>query len=275
MFSLFFFFCKGGNNDNNHQKESRRPDKNFENRRYGTGRTASQYDNSERYNSKTEYFSDKYASDDRPSPSSSNHNRWSSNGHHQNSRSDNHYNSYQNNHQSNHHFSDRNENSDNGPKHGSRSQKEKRTGDYHGKKFDEFKANRNTKTANIKFDFTNCSQREKLIREIDAGKLECLVCCEMIKPYQSTWACPNCFHIIHLSCVIKWAASSKSEEGWRCCACQNINKVVPHEYFCFCGKLKNPQYNRSDVAHSCGESCGRSDGCEHRCTQLCHPGKLI
>lgn len=123
-----------------------------------------------------------------------------------------------------------------------------------------------------KLDFSNFSQREKLIREIDAGRLECLVCCEMIKPFHSVWSCMNCYHIIHLNCVIKWAASSKSEEGWRCCACQNITKTVPRDYYCFCGKLKNPQYNRNDVAHSCGDTCGRTENCPHSCTQLCHPG---
>lgn len=129
----------------------------------------------------------------------------------------------------------------------------------------------------MKFDSANCSQREKLTREIDGGRLECLVCYDKIKPYQSVWSCTNCFHIMHLNCIIKWAESSKSEEGWRCCACQNISKTLPREYYCFCGKTKNPQYNRNDmasVAHSCGEVCGRIDreNCPHPCTQLCHPG---
>lgn len=134
------------------------------------------------------------------------------------------------------------------------------------------KPNRNGKSNVIKIDLVNCSQREKLSREIDTGRLECLVCYDMIKPYTSVWSCPNCYHIMHLNCIIKWAESSKSEEGWRCCACQNITKNLPREYFCFCGKAKNPQYNRNDMAHSCGETCGRSENCPHPCTQLCHPG---
>lgn len=133
---------------------------------------------------------------------------------------------------------------------------------------DDQKSNRNNQK---EFD-NSSSQRERLIREIDSGKLECLVCCEKIKPFHPTWSCPNCYHIIHLNCISKWAASSKSDEGWRCCACQNVNKAVPRTYYCFCGKEKNPQYNRNDVAHTCGNVCGRSDNCEHRCTQLCHPG---
>lgn len=134
------------------------------------------------------------------------------------------------------------------------------------------KPNRNGKTNGIKIDSANCSQREKLSREIDAGRLECLVCYDMIKPYSSVWSCPNCYHIMHLNCIIKWAESSKSEEGWRCCACQNITKSSPREYYCFCSKVKNPQYNRNDMAHSCGDVCGRAENCPHPCTQLCHPG---
>lgn len=242
----------GGHHESTHSKDSRRSEKNNENRRYGTGRTASQYDNSERYNNKNEYFSDKYVSDEKLPATSANsnssaNNRWNSNYHHNNGDSEN-----------------------GSSRHNSgRGQKDKRNESNHK---NEFKSNRNNKGGG-RIDVASCSQREKLIREIDAGKLECLVCCEKIKPFQSTWSCPNCYHIIHLNCVIKWAASSKSDEGWRCCACQNINKAVPHDYMCFCGKEKNPQYNRNDVAHSCGDVCERSDGCEHRCTQLCHPGE--
>lgn len=116
------------------------------------------------------------------------------------------------------------------------------------------------------------SQREKLIREIEGRRLECLVCVEPIKFHQSVWSCASCYTIIHLNCVIKWASSSKSEDGWRCPACQNVTKEVPRDYYCFCGKVKNPQYNRSDVAHSCGEVCGRKTNCDHSCTLLCHPG---
>lgn len=64
-------------------------------------------------------------------------------------------------------------------------------------------------------------------------------------------------------------------EEWRCPACQNVNSTIPREYFCFCGKTREPEWNRRDVAHSCGEVCGRTlskDSCPHKCTLLCHPG---
>lgn len=137
----------------------------------------------------------------------------------------------------------------------------------------DYQPNRNLKRPEREIEMpVDISQREKQIVEIDAGHLECLVCCEQIKPFQSTWNCKNCYSILHLNCTSKWATRSKSDEGWRCPACQNLTPQVPHEYFCFCGKQKNPQYNRNDVAHSCGEVCHRKTNCEHPCTLLCHPG---
>lgn len=131
-------------------------------------------------------------------------------------------------------------------------------------------------------DTVNFSQREKLVCDINSGQLECVVCLDKIQPFDAVWSCRTCFHIIHLSCIIKWAESSKSAGGWRCCACQNISKFVPREYFCFCGKTKRPQYNQYNkykTAHSCGEVCGRRlnggnnrNNCPHQCQQPCHPG---
>lgn len=135
----------------------------------------------------------------------------------------------------------------------------------------DFKQDRNLKVQKDPV-LDKCSQREKQSREIESGKLECLVCCENIKPFQSIWSCSNCYHILHLSCIMKWGASSRSEDGWRCPACQNTTKTVPKHYYCFCGKQKNPQYNRNDLAHTCGDICEKSESCEHSCTLLCHPG---
>lgn len=126
-----------------------------------------------------------------------------------------------------------------------------------------------------KFDASNCSQREKLTKEIENSVLECMICCENIKSAQSVYSCHSCFHIFHLSCITKWATSSFTE-GWRCPACNSFKECVPKEYFCFCSKLKDPQYNRNDVPHSCGEMCARN--CEqgdHKCTLLCHPGEIL
>lgn len=127
-------------------------------------------------------------------------------------------------------------------------------------------------------DSVNFSQREKLIRDINTGQLECLICLDKIQPYDSVWSCKTCFHIMHLNCIVQWAESSETDEGWRCCACQNISESLPREYYCFCGKTKNPkynQYNQYKTAHSCGNVCGRTDrdNCPHSCVQPCHPGR--
>ncbi|KAL0274137.1 UNVERIFIED_CONTAM: hypothetical protein PYX00_006634 [Menopon gallinae] len=129
--------------------------------------------------------------------------------------------------------------------------------------------NRNDKDKNSK---TN--QRERLIDLLTRGVLECLVCCEQVHQNASVWSCSNCYHVLHLRCIIKWAKSSKSDFGWRCPACQNITRQVPYGYFCFCGKVRDPEWNRSDCPHSCGEICGKTQkkSCPHKCILLCHPG---
>ncbi|CAK9831977.1 Protein shuttle craft [Anthophora retusa] len=121
----------------------------------------------------------------------------------------------------------------------------------------------------------DASQRERLTDQLNRGQLECLVCCEYIKQNDYIWSCSNCYHVLHLKCIKKWAKSSQAENGWRCPACQNVSLVIPEDYFCFCGKTRTPEWNRRDVAHSCGEICSRTlskNSCPHKCTLLCHPG---
>lgn len=43
------------------------------------------------------------------------------------------------------------------------------------------------------------------------------------------------------------------DNGWRCPACQNVTVAMPKDYFCFCGKVMRPEWDRNDTAHSCGE----------------------
>lgn len=123
------------------------------------------------------------------------------------------------------------------------------------------------------------SQRDRLTEQLNRGSLECLVCCERVRQYEAVWSCANCFHVLHLRCTIKWAKTSRAENGWRCPACQNVTSAIPQNYVCFCGKTLDPEWNRSDIAHSCGKVCNRSKGnpsiyyeCVHTCTLLCHPG---
>ncbi|KAK7881705.1 hypothetical protein WMY93_030114 [Mugilogobius chulae] len=64
-------------------------------------------------------------------------------------------------------------------------------------------------------------------------------------------------------------------EGWRCPACQNVTLKHPSVYTCFCGKVTNPEWQRSEIPHSCGDMCGKKrsgEDCRHPCNILCHPG---
>ncbi|XP_012532669.1 protein shuttle craft [Monomorium pharaonis] len=133
------------------------------------------------------------------------------------------------------------------------------------------------KTPRKKNDINDdASQRERLTEQLNTGTLECLVCYEHVKQNDYVWSCSNCYYVLHLRCIKKWAKSSQSENNsWKCPACRDISLFVPEDYFCFCRKMKMPEWNRRDVAHSCGEICGRylsKKNCPHKCTLLCHPG---
>ncbi|XP_069110895.1 transcriptional repressor NF-X1-like [Argopecten irradians] len=123
------------------------------------------------------------------------------------------------------------------------------------------------------------SQRGVLIDQLTNNAYECMVCCETVRCHNAVWNCSNCFHVFHLRCVKKWAKSSavvdeNEENGWRCPACQNKCDKFPSQYRCFCGKVRDPEFNRMEIPHSCGEMCGKKRGnnCVHPCNILCHPG---
>uniref|UniRef100_A0A8C1FUB9 Transcriptional repressor NF-X1 n=1 Tax=Cyprinus carpio carpio TaxID=630221 RepID=A0A8C1FUB9_CYPCA len=119
-----------------------------------------------------------------------------------------------------------------------------------------------------------------LIEQLTEEKYECMVCCEVIRVMAPVWSCQSCFHVFHLNCIKKWARSPASQaddstEGWRCPACQHVALKAPNAYSCFCGKVTNPEFQRTEIPHSCGDMCGkkRSGGeCNHPCNILCHPG---
>ncbi|NWR34612.1 NFX1 protein, partial [Tachuris rubrigastra] len=119
-----------------------------------------------------------------------------------------------------------------------------------------------------------------LIEQLTTEKYECMVCCEVVRIVAPVWSCQNCYHVFHLNCIKKWARSPASQaedgnSGWRCPACQNASVQVPKTYTCFCGKVHNPEWNRNEIPHSCGELCGKKRqclDCPHLCNILCHPG---
>ncbi|KAL1006888.1 hypothetical protein UPYG_G00078520 [Umbra pygmaea] len=119
-----------------------------------------------------------------------------------------------------------------------------------------------------------------LIEQLSEEKYECMVCCEVIRVMAPIWSCQSCFHVFHLNCIKKWARSPASQadetnDGWRCPACQNVVFQPPNTYKCFCGKVTNPEFQRSEIPHSCGDMCGKKRSaveCRHPCNILCHPG---
>lgn len=119
-----------------------------------------------------------------------------------------------------------------------------------------------------------------LIEQLSGEKYECMVCCDVIRVMAPVWSCQSCYHVFHLNCIKKWARSPASQadesaEGWRCPACQNVSLKNPTSYTCFCGKVTNPEWQHSEIPHSCGDMCGKKRGgvdCNHPCNILCHPG---
>ncbi|XP_065053549.1 transcriptional repressor NF-X1-like [Rhopilema esculentum] len=125
-------------------------------------------------------------------------------------------------------------------------------------------------------------QARVLIEQLVEESYECMVCCEYLRSSQPSWCCQNCYHIFHLNCIKQWVKSSVATSagdvnGWRCPGCQNVTEKMPTNYICFCGKLKNPEWNprHGIIPHSCGEVCKKqrtSPPCKHLCNELCHPG---
>ncbi|KAI8872691.1 hypothetical protein GQ42DRAFT_119021 [Ramicandelaber brevisporus] len=117
---------------------------------------------------------------------------------------------------------------------------------------------------------------------------ECMVCCDVIKPFQATWGCDSCWAVFHLRCVQKWARRSIAETSlqsdgnagssgteWTCPSCRAGHDVLPESYKCFCGRSDDPETRKFITPHSCGESCSRpriQDHCVHSCSLPCHPG---
>lgn len=78
-------------------------------------------------------------------------------------------------------------------------------------------------------DGAGVSQRERLTEQLDKGVLECLVCCERIRQIDSVWSCNNCFHVLHLKCVKKWAKSSIT--GISSIDFEFIKHILSHQRF--------------------------------------------
>jgi len=133
--------------------------------------------------------------------------------------------------------------------------------------------------------------REYLKHSLSRECYECMVCFEAIQRSASIWMCNTCFVVLHLACIRKWSKSSKERESnqqrqhasnekqfsWMCPACRKDYTQCSLEYFCFCGKQREPSSEPGIVPHSCGNICGKplaknGSECPHTCSELCHPG---
>jgi transcriptional repressor NF-X1 len=138
--------------------------------------------------------------------------------------------------------------------------------------------------------------REKLSEQLKAEIYECMICCVEVKALDRIWSCDRCFAIFHIHCATRWAETNRlsaaeqastagSSPQWRCPGCQFQRTVVPSEYRCFCGKVKQPIGGGGDrlgTPHSCGQTCskllqsnspcGELTPCRHPCSLPCHPG---
>ncbi|CAD6188192.1 unnamed protein product [Caenorhabditis auriculariae] len=121
------------------------------------------------------------------------------------------------------------------------------------------------------------SLKDRLVRELENCTYECAICYQRITSKQGTWSCDTCYHIFHIShgCIIDWAKSSREDDNkWRCPTCQTKYERMPYNYFCFCGKQKNPTFELGSTPHTCDGVCEKKRGpdCPHPCTDRCHPG---
>ncbi|KAN0060919.1 FKBP12-associated protein [Thecaphora frezii] len=130
--------------------------------------------------------------------------------------------------------------------------------------------------------------RSRLLAELASGQYDCVVCYSTATTKQAVWSCSQCYTVLHLGCVRKWAEASvkKAEEQnamqedramrdkrgtWRCPGCQYAREDVPKVYWCWCGRTQDPSGGRGANPHGCGQRCNRGK-CAHGCPDQCHPG---
>ncbi|XP_060580770.1 NF-X1-type zinc finger protein NFXL1-like [Ruditapes philippinarum] len=132
--------------------------------------------------------------------------------------------------------------------------------------------------------------QDTLLHSFRSGTSACLVCIETIKKTDPIWSCEGCYAIFHIQCIQKWVKDGvyqqiyKSDDDnvrpedipWHCpkCRLEYNQRERPTRYWCYCGKVEDPQFDPWLVPHSCGQTCARKlkPDCGHTCLLLCHPG---
>ncbi|KAF9205577.1 FKBP12-associated protein [Haplosporangium sp. Z 27] len=188
-------------------------------------------------------------------------------------------------------------NNSRGDNNNNRRQRNRKTGDLGGRTFPAAQQSSSNQTGESSGSQKNAQRRlprvqpKKFVHTVEEDRdllaaltagltnstYDCMVCWDVIRPAHKVWNCQVCWAAFHLDCLSTWAKKSSEDPnnnggGWRCPGCQNTQVSIPKEYFCFCGKVNNPDFNRYLTPHSCGELCGRSRECPHPCNVPCHPG---
>ena len=125
-------------------------------------------------------------------------------------------------------------------------------------------------TRENKIDYQTLDGFAKLpVEPIEALKLDCGVCLELIDSKCAVWACTTCKNLVHYDCMMRW-----SKRQIKCILC---NAEYPKiEKTCYCSNMVNPPHNPGEIRpYSCNQVCLKklTDECDHICMEVCHPGQ--
>lgn len=88
------------------------------------------------------------------------------------------------------------------------------------------------------------------------------------------WACAECHHFYHFSCINEWSRSKSFP--WQCPTCKRSSNMIVQPR-CWCGKKHHDDIENE--GNSCGANCLRTRMCNSPgvkcidiCTIPCHPG---
>lgn len=94
------------------------------------------------------------------------------------------------------------------------------------------------------------SLTKNLIQQFKYKKVECPICYNKIHNEARLWSCRQCFQSYHLNCISKWISNSNTNKNgnyslykWSCPKCCYLYTEEMPDYFCFCGKTSNPEYD--------------------------------
>lgn len=153
--------------------------------------------------------------------------------------------------------------------------------------FAAYKNNNNNNS--YKYNSDDIGRSKEISDAIVRESLDCIACMCPVRIDDQIWQCSECFLIMHLVCLQRWAKSSAARPEvfsseffpdivptWKCPKCRKPYTLAecPTESRCFCGKVVDPPVDLWRAPHSCGQVCGKAlqPPCGHTCLLLCHPG---